>query len=309
MAPGMSELDKLIAQVYAPRILVEVQHNTVSNLITNTEYSAQLRAYGDNILIPFSTPMKSRLSAIGAKHVYDNYTFNNIKLKIDHVRTWGFTTHKADNVQSYYKDYAGYVREACSQGFQEDIDLEVFSEMALAAYVKGNAWNNRWNLGSIGTPVAVNPDNALRILNNIETAARETLWTDKSEMFAVCPWWFINNVAQSDLKNISIVGGTESPVKKGIYTLYKARTSNITLIASTLLPYLNPATSLSQILFGTKRAMSQVVQISGMGVIRGDKDMPTTDFHWGEFVYGRGVIHNKELGQAVIIPASGAFGV
>jgi hypothetical protein len=113
------------------------------------------------------------------------------------------------------------------------------------------------------------------------------------------------------LRDAGIVGGSwVSPQKDGFHTLYKVPVSGVTIIESLLVPRVGTGSGAPfQILFGTKRAFSLVVQYQSGGMRDGGAREPEVMHHFGLMVYGMKQIYSKEIGQIVFTPTSDAFNV
>lgn len=301
-----------IPEIWAARFLTDLRPRTVTHMITNHQFESDFKRMGDTVKFSFPGKVPNRKWAKGQPFQYGEVSDEEYEMIIDRARQWGFVTHRVDDVQAIIKAYASTYKEQAVKDLAVDLDVETFGEMALAANgpdgLKGTNYDGMFNFGAVGAPCVTSKNNALQLITNVTTAAagKDKNWSP-ADMWMVVPPWFINCLANSDLKDMSVIGGGGvSPLKAGIHTLYDTRIAGPTLIASNLLPTDNGETT---ILFGTKRAFSVAVQIEKIGVADGGKDTPMQDFHYGLLVYGMKCLYPKEIGCAVVKPHANAFNV
>jgi hypothetical protein len=277
-------------------------------MITNNKFGGMLKKMGDEVEFYFPGNVAIHDWVKGQPFVYDEVKDEKYSLIIDRGNQWGFPTHKVDDRQALIKSYGATYRKQATKSFAEFLDVVVFAEMLMGAYVKGDTFGDQaYNFGTYATPLAITKENALQAIVNMDTAAAELDW-DIKDTFAVLPPWYFNCIARSDLKDASLVGAGITPLKTGIHSLFQTHVSGITLIPSNLLPkYAASGKVATNILFGTKRAFCLATQIEDMGITNGGKDNPMTDYHWGVYIYGMKQLYRKELGRVSIVPGVDAF--
>jgi len=300
-----------IPELWAGEFLQETRDKTVSHMITNNKFEVMLKKMGDTVKFSFPGRVPNRKWKTGQKFAYVEVSNEQFELVIDRARQWGFVTHKTDDVQAIIKSYGSTYKKQATDEMAEDLDREIFTEMDLGAFVRGNAFGEEeFNFGSDVAPASITKDNGLQLLTNIATAGANLNWS-MPDTWAVVPPWYTNCLANSDLKDVSMMGGGGvSPLKAGIHTLFQTRIGGATLIVSNLLPKVKVGGKwATKMLFGTKRAFCLAMQIEQMGVTDGGKDAPLEMYHYGVDVYGMKQLYPKEIGCAVITPGTNAFAV
>ena len=303
VAAGLPQFQS-IPELYATDVIIEARPRTVTHMITNNLFEPELRKHGDTMKFFRFGDVGIRSWVKGGNITTDELQDEEDELVIDTGDYYSFRRHKIDDIQILYKRYENEFIKTAAQNYAEKVDVRVFTRMVMDAYISGPTYNGIYDFGTDVSPIPVTKDNAVNILLNIQSAIDETVWGD-SPRWVVAPILFFNALAQSDLGNMSIVGGTGiSPRREGIHKFYDIPLMNMTVIPSNLLPKTGGTglNAVQPLLFGTKRAMAFVTQMESMDILPGRDNEPPCQYHRGFWASGMKKIHTKEIGKAFIVP-------
>jgi len=293
-----------IPEHYAPEFVLEALFRSVSHMITNNKFEALLAKSGDKV--KFSMPNEIDVYddwMKGDTIVSQELTDDQYELVVDRGKYFSFRTHEIDDIQVNIKNYAAVYKERGGKAMARKLDMDVFAEMVNAAHIAGT-YGTGYPFGTSAAPLAISTNNAPRLFVNMASAVEETPWDDSSPRFCVAPPWLFGGLAQSELRQMNVIGGGGiSPLKEGIHKLFDMPLQKFTVIPSNLLPTAGTGVNTAwPVIFGTKRAFSLVFQLRRMEVKDGMPTETPCKYHRCFWAFGMGVIYPKELGVAWVKP-------
>ena len=221
-----------------------LKKNLVYRLAFNERWSGEL-AYGSALKIPsvgaVNTGAYTRYEDINWQDATDAST----TLTIDQQRYFAIQLDDLDQAQARPDIMAGYASEAV-YSLQDDIDGFLAGVLAAAA-------NIDTNLGSTGTPLSVNSDNAFETL--LEAARQmDDAKVSRAGRYAIIPPWFLQKLV---LGNVNLSTNNTAELSNGIV----GSVAGFNLAVSHNVPAVGTGDDEYQIICGVDRSATMALQL------------------------------------------------
>jgi hypothetical protein len=283
-----------IPEIWSGKLLVKFYDATVLGDITNTDYEGEIKAQGDKVIIRQTPTMTIRDYSKGQTLVTEKPESPVLNLNIDRAKYFSFTV---DDIDRYQTDVNVMDDWAADAGEQMKISVDTLvlgsiyadahaSNQGATAGVKSGAFN----LGTTGSPITLTKANILEYLVDCGTVLDEQN-VPESGRFIVLPPWACGLIKKSDLKDASITGDGESILRNGRLGMI----DRFTIYRSNLLPLTLDTTYITNIIFGTKHAVTFAAQMTEMESLKGESTFGT--IVRGLNVFGFETLKSEALGR------------
>ena len=190
-------------------------------LMTNSDFTADIKKVGDKVIIQTIPSITIKPYKVGETMVMENPESPSIEFNVSRSNYFFFGLDKItlkqmldgkEYMNRWSTDAGQQMNIAIGQEFMDDIYDKGAAENrgATAGVESGNI-----NLGVTGTPVVCTPASILRYIIAAEIICDENTLPDEGRFITLPP--IARGVLQySDLKDISMVGGTESELRHGL---------------------------------------------------------------------------------------------
>lgn len=210
--------DNYIPEMWEPRIQERFYKTLVSQDITNTMYEGTISGQGDTVQVrryPDITISTYRKGEALSVQLPDT---DKVQLLIDNGKYFNFSVDDVDQAQADV-DLRKSFTETAGKQMAEEVDkvvLQGFYSDADSNNIGANAGkdSNGYDMGTTGTPLAWTKAN---ILDSIVDANRvlDEQNTPPDGRWLVIPPIFAGLLLKSDLKDASLTGDSESPLRNG----------------------------------------------------------------------------------------------
>jgi hypothetical protein len=256
---------KLLVKFYAATALPEV---------TNSDWEGEVKSVGDKVYIRTIPDVTIRDYSKGQSLTTETPESAPITLDIDKAKYFAVVVDDIDKAQADVKLMDMYTGDA-SQKMKIAIEKQVFGAVyaSVPAANKGltaGLESGSINLGTEAAPVSVTAANAVDKLLDIGNVLDEQNVPEEGR-FAIIPPWYARHLKASDLKDASLTGDSESPLRNGRI----GRINNTTIYVSNNLAKITSGGNKWHILAGTKHAISWASQITEVETLRS-----TATFGW-----------------------------
>lgn len=206
-----------IPTLYAQQLLIEFYKASVLASISTTEYESEIQKYGDTMKIRRLPEIESKDYVKGQELDVQTPEGDTIDLLIDNGKYWAISINALDEKQidiDYVTRWAEHASTNQKVAIDADVLENIYSE-AHASNAGANAGENSdINLGAAGAPVALTKSNIIDkivecgvVLDN-QNVPDENRWI-------VLPSWAIALLKTSDIKDASLTGDGQSPLRNG----------------------------------------------------------------------------------------------
>ena len=282
-----------IPQIWSSKLLTKFYASTVLSAISNTDYTGQISAQGDKVLIRTVPSLTIRDYTKGQTLQIERPESPNVELNIDKGKYFNFIVDDVDKVQSDLNLMDAWSNDASEQ-LKIVVDGDVLNTIpalissanqGVTAGVKSGAYS----LGATGASVALTKANILDYIIDMGTVLDEQN-VPETGRWLVLPAWASNLLKKSDLKDASITGDSESVVRNGRlgmidrFTLYN---SNV------LAGVTDGGNTCYNIMAGHKVGLTFAAQLTNMETLRAESTFGS--LMRGLHVYGYQVVKPDTL--------------
>jgi len=286
----------MIPEVWSPKLLYKFYKSTVFGAIANTDYEGEIRDQGDTVHIRSTPTIAINDYVKGQKLDYETPEPTLTDLLIDKGKSWSFKDDDVDRKQSDYDYIDDWTADAAMQ-LKITIDTQILANVYADAHASNKGTtagvdSSSFNLGTTGSPVAVDKTNVVEYIQDCGAVLDEQNVPEESRWF-VAPTWMINLIGKSDLKDASLSGDQVSISRNGRvgmidrFDIYRSNS-----VAKTT----DGSNSVSNIIFGHKSGITFASQL-----LENEGPMRHPDyfgnFYRGLQVYGFKVIKPEALGH------------
>lgn len=285
-----------IPQIWSPDIIEILSEESVIPAITTSEFERQISGYGDNLVIREEGDVTWTTYTRGGQINYPHVVESKCVLSIDQAHVWATMVDPVDLQQSDHDLVPRWVKRAGISG-AELINADILTWMPAQAstYTSGATAgrNGDVNLGASGAALDFSSTTAIHLINLCGQVLDEMNVPQKDRWMVLPPAAF-TRLKESDIRNASITGDPNSPIRHGRV----GEVDRFTLYSSNqLLNAVDTGHTCYSIPFGWKRAtaFAKTIDSSNGPEILQDKDI-MGKFIRGMLVYGRKVVRSNCLG-------------
>jgi len=284
-----------IPEIWAGKLIENFYDATVCAAIANTDYEGSIKAHGDTVNIRTTPTITVRTYVKGQNLDVEMPNSDKLQLLIDKGEYFACIEDDVDKVQSDINLMDTWSKDASEQ-MKIKIDQRVLTDIipGVSAYNAGGTAGRitgNINLGSVGTPVALTSSNVLEYIVDMGVVLDEAN-VPESGRWMVIPAKMAGLIKKSDLKDASITGDAQSPLRNGRigmidrFTLYTSH--NLLITSSTKF----------NLLAGTKAGFTFASQMTNMETLRAQSTFG--DIIRGLQVYGYEVVKPEALAHGVV---------
>jgi len=284
---------KFIPQIWSGKLVEKFYDATVFGEIANTDYEGEIKNMGDTVHIRTTPSLTIRDYKIGASLNYEQPTNPAVELQIDKGKYFAFEVDDVDEYQAdidIMDDWAGDGGEQMKIAVDTDMLAAIYADVSTQnSGATAGRKSSAFNLGTTGTPVALNKANILDYIVDLGTVLDEQNLPEAGR-WLVLPAWAIGMIKKSDLKDASLSGDGQSIMRNGRvgmidrFTLYLSNN-----VATTT----DGSFTVYNILAGHKAGLAFAAQMTKMETLKNPNSFG--QLVRGLNVYGYKVIEGKYL--------------
>jgi len=290
-----------IPEIWAGKLIENFYDATVLSYIANTDYEGSIKAHGDTVNIRTTPTITINDYVKGQTLTVENPDKAKLQLLIDKGKYFAAIEDDVDKVQADINLMNAWTTDASEQ-MKITIDTDVLANYLtdIPAANKGltaGAVSVGIDLGVTGTPNALTTSNVLTEIINHGTVLDEQN-VPGTDRWMIIPAKMAGLIKQSDLKDASLTGDGNTPLRNGRlgmidrFTLYVSH--NLPLSAT------GPAGEYS-ILAGHKKGLTFASQMTNMETLRAESTFG--NIVRGLQVYGYKVVKPEALTVGIITMA------
>lgn len=283
-----------IPEIWSGKLIENFYDATVLAAISNTDYEGEIRRMGDTVNIRTQPNITIRDYVKGQSLTVEQPEAPKLQLLIDKGDYFACVEDDVDRIQSDVKMMDMWSKDASEQ-MKLKIDRRVLTDILpdIAAANKGATAGEKsasFNLGTTGTPVALDKTNVVDLIVDMGTVLDEAN-VPETDRFLVIPAKMAGLIKKSDLKDASLTGDGTTPLRNGRlgmidrFTLYVSHNLNV-------------ASGKTSLIAGHKMGFTFASQMTEMESIRAESTFG--NIVRGLQVYGYKVVKPQALAQAVI---------
>jgi len=290
-----------IPEIWSGKLIENFYDATVLAAIANTDYEGEIKNQGDTVNIRTIPNITIRDYVKGQSLVVENPDKPKLQLVIDKGEYFACVEDDIDRVQSDVKLMDMWSKDASEQ-MKIKIDQRVLTDILpdIAATNKGanaGAVSGAFNLGTTGAPLTVTKDGASSttsvtdLVVDMGTVLDEANCPEQNR-FLIIPARMAGLIKKSELKDASLTGDSQSPLRNGRlgmidrFTIYVSHNLKVT------------SSTKYSIIAGTKMGFTFASQMTEMETIRSETTFG--DIIRGLQVYGYKVVKPEALVESVV---------
>lgn len=207
-----------IPEIWSGKLVEKFYDATVLGEIANTDYEGEITQQGDKVYIRTVPNITIRDYQKGGTLQIERPQSPNVVLEVDRAKYFNFIL---DDIDAYQSDIN--LMDAWAADASEQMKIAIDSEVLGTIYADAHA-NNKgttagrksgsYNLGAVGSPLAITPSNVLEVITAASAVADEQSWPETGR-WMVIPAWMRFVLMNSDLKNASLAGDESSILRNG----------------------------------------------------------------------------------------------
>ena len=283
-----------IPEIWSNKLVEKYYDGTVLSQISNTDYEGEIRNQGDKVMIRTLPTLEIHEYEIGQTLVNQRPVGDKIELLIDKGLYWSTIIDDVVEKQQDIDQMNKWAEDASEQ-LKIQLDTRVMATIPadVASANKGataGRLSANLNLGATGSPLAITKDNVLDTILYAGQVLDEQNAPETGRFF-ILPFWAATCLKRSDLKDASITGDGQSPLRNGRVGMV----DRFTLYNSNLLPrYTDGSYSTTHMVFGTKAALTFATQLTNTEELRAESTFGT--IMRGLMVYGSKMVKSEAMG-------------
>jgi len=285
-----------IPEIWSKKLIEKFYDATVLTAISNTNYEGEIRSQGDLVKIRTIPTMTINDYQSGQTLVNQRPESEIVELLIDKGKYWSAIVDDVQDVQSDLELMNMWANDASEQ-MKIRIDTEVLGSIvpdfheenkgSAAGRISGNI-----NLGETGAPLEVNRDNILDVILDMGQCLDEQNRPETGR-FLVMPYWATTLLKKSDLKDASLTGDSQTPLRNGRVGMV----DRFTIYQSNNLPKVNDSgSSAFYFMGGIDNGLTFASQLTKTESLRAESTFG--NIMRGLQVYGYKVIDGRSLTAA-----------
>jgi len=217
--PDYSDSDQ-IPTLYAAKTLVEFYRTSTYAAITNNDVEAEIKKKGDTVKIRTLPTFTNRDYVQDMPLVVEEPDPSSLSFTVDYAKYFSFklgsiAAHQIDyDAMGKWSDHASRKMATGVNGVDETVLQTIYADAhsQLAGATAGK--NGQFNFGVAGTPLAITKSTVIDLFVDVGTAMDE-LDVPPDGRKAVIPPWVNGLIKKSDLKDASLTGDDQSPIRNG----------------------------------------------------------------------------------------------
>jgi hypothetical protein len=221
-----------IPEIWSSKLIEKFYDATVLAAISNTNYEGEIKGQGDKVKIRTIPSLEINDYKSGQTLVNQRPESSNVELLIDQGKYWSAIVDDVQVVQSDIGLMNMWASDASEQ-MKIAIDRSVLGSIApdVAAANKGataGKVSGGYSLGVTGTPIQLSKATILEYIVDLGSVLDEQN-VPESGRFLLLPFWAVNLLKKSDLKDASLTGDGASVMRNGrvgMIDRFTAYTSN-----------------------------------------------------------------------------------
>jgi len=290
-----------IPEIWSGKLIENFYDATVLAAIANTDYEGEIKNQGDTVNIRTIPNITIRDYVKGQSLVVENPDKPKLQLVIDKGEYFACVEDDIDRVQSDVKLMDMWSKDASEQ-MKIKIDQRVLTDILpdIAATNKGataGAVSSAFNLGTTASPLTVSKDGSggttsvTDLVVDMGTVLDEANCPEQNR-FLIIPARMAGLIKKSELKDASLTGDSQSPLRNGRlgmidrFTIYVSHNLKVT------------SSTKYSIIAGTKMGFTFASQMTEMETIRSETTFG--DIIRGLQVYGYKVVKPEALVESVV---------
>jgi hypothetical protein len=314
--PGSTSTDYVAAgfipEIWSGKLIEKFYAATVLAAISNTDYEGEIKSYGDRVKIRTKPTLIINNYLVNGDLALQRPAGSSVELTIDQGKYFAAIIDDVIEKQSDINNMSLWSDDASEQ-MKIVVDTDVLTFLLnqanagnrglTAGVISGNI-----NLGVTGTPVATvgrNPTTGqveiIDILLRIGQALDEQNIPETGR-WIVMPTWATFQIKRSELREVFVSGDSVSILRNGKF----GQIDRFTIYASNLLPN-GVAAGLAAgewvIFGGHAHGLTFASQLTNVETIRSERTFG--QILRGLQVYGRQVLDNKAIAQAIVTQVAG----
>ena len=314
--PGSTSTDYVAAgfipEIWSGKLIEKFYAATVLAAISNTDYEGEIKSYGDRVKIRTKPTLIINNYLVNGDLALQRPAGSSVELTIDQGKYFAAIIDDVIEKQSDINNMSLWSDDASEQ-MKIVVDSDVllfllgqaspFNRGLTAGLISGNI-----NLGVTGTPVATvgrNPSTGqveiIDILLRLGQALDEQNIPETGR-WVVMPTWATFQIKRSELREVFVSGDSVSILRNGKF----GQIDRFTIYASNLLPNGVPAGLAAgewPIYAGHAHGLTFASQLTNVETIRSERTFG--QILRGLQVYGRQVLDNKAIAQAIVTQVAG----
>lgn len=251
-----------IPAIWSTKLVVNYYRRCYYTDIANTEYEGEIKRQGDTVNIRTIGSGTVRTHRMGQKVVYDVIESAKVQLLVDKGQSYAFSVDRVFERQSDINWINEWSKDGAQQmkvAIDADVINNVYTDAAAANIgTTAGAVSSSYNLGTTAAPVAITKSNVLDYMVDCGSVMSEQNLPEEDRWMLI-PGWMENLLSKSDLKDASMMGDTESSLRKQALGRIKGMmvytTNNYTAVSDSGFNCYN-------VLFGHKKAITFAAQIT-----------------------------------------------
>lgn len=221
-----------IPEIWSSKLIEKFYDATVLAAISNTNYEGEIKGQGDKVKIRTIPSLEINDYKSGQTLVNQRPESSNVELLIDQGKYWSAIVDDVQVVQSDIGLMNMWASDASEQ-MKIAIDRSVLGSIApdIAAANKGataGKISGSYSLGVTGTPIQLTKATILEYIVDLGSVLDEQN-VPEAGRFLLLPFWAVNLLKKSDLKDASLTGDSTSVMRNGrigMIDRFTAYTSN-----------------------------------------------------------------------------------
>jgi len=288
-----SGTSRFIPEIWSGRMIVKFYKATCLAEISNTDYEGEIKEMGDTVIIRSTPTITINDYSKGQKLDYENPESTPLELLIDKAKYWAFECDDIDLYQSDIKlldNWSGDAAQQMKITIETKVWEDIYDDMDSSnTGATAGKESSSFDIGTSGSPVQITKANVLDYIVDCGTILDEQN-VPETERWFVIPAWMAGLIKKSDLKDASLTGDPQSPIRNGRlgvidrFTLYSSNT--LYSVSDTVTCYYS--------MFGHISALTFASQITKTEQLRAETTF--ADLVRGLQVYGYKVIKPEALG-------------
>lgn len=228
-----------IPEIWSTKLIQKFYDATVLAAISNTDYQGEIKNQGDKVIIRTKPTITIRDYENGQALTVERPSSNVVELLIDKGKYWNTILDDVMETQMDINMMSKWAEDASEQ-LKIAIDTQVLAALGagVASANKGAAAGRisaNLALGTSTVPVQITSSNVIdKIIDMGQVLDEQNI--PETGRWVVIPSWMASRIKKSDLKDASLSGDNQTPLRNGRlgmidrFTLY---TSNLLPSAST----------------------------------------------------------------------------
>jgi hypothetical protein len=301
-----------IPEIWSGKLIEKFYAATVLAAISNTDYEGEIKSYGDRVKIRTKPTLTINTYLVNADLTLQRPAGSSVELTIDQGKYFAAILDDVIEKQSDINNLSIWADDASEQmklTVDTDVLLFILNQAnpanmgATAGFISGNV-----NLGTSAAPVAtVGRNPATGQVEIVDVILRIGQCLDEQNIpetgrWIVLPTWASFQIKRSELREVFVSGDQTSILRNGRF----GQVDRFTIYSSNLLPNGvagGLAAGVYPIYGGHAHGLTFASQLTNVETIRSERTFG--QILRGLQVYGRQVLDNKALAQALVTQVPG----